>query len=605
MKNRLSSYFIFLCALMFFSIAIHANNPTTTAINSEAGVKLDNTSHTKSLETQVADLQKEMNLLKRQLKLTQKKKEKPNQLVAQIDNVQLDYGDPGTGANSEQNTTSSTTAKKIKTIRALKAKIRAKRSSTTGNTAAQNQNTTTNANINTNATITSATTPSEPDITRDTAPLTSKDLFANVSEQSQYLPFDLDVPGQAFVSTGPYVGVPIQYAGSNLIINSPSVNTDVQLLNIRKKIMQELKAMGGILTAEPYHSHLLLSGIVEVQANYTNPGGFPSTTDIDVTNSAVDFFAIGPSDWTLGFVELMFDNSRAINSAYRISNSRVFVNKAFITIGDFSKSPFYGSIGQYYVPFGTYSTVMVSDVLTKLLTRTKARALTIGFQQQYANAIYGSAYIFRGDSHATTAPKVGNGGLNFGYRFDMCGLKGDVGGGVIASITDSGGMQVGNGFIFYEQLVHRVPGYNARASFDIGEHFNVLGEYVTASTKFNPNDMTFNGHGAKPSAFDVEGAFSFYILEDRPSSIGIGYSHTNQALSLGLPLSRYALVFNTSLWRNTLQSLEFRFDRDYAEVDTANGPVGAIPTQGPCTSAACVGTGKGTKAVTAQFDYYF
>jgi hypothetical protein len=116
--------------------------------------------------------------------------------------------------------------------------------------------------------------------------------------------------------------------------------------------------------------------------------------------------------------------------------------------------------------------------------------------------------------------------------------------------------------------------------------------------------MSYNGHGAKPSALDTEASYSFYAWS-KPSSIGVGYGKSNQALSLNLPLARYSLVFNTSLWRNTLQSLEFRHDREYAASDTGNGPTGAETPTESCTSSVCSQTGKSDNAITAQFDYYF
>lgn len=442
-------------------------------------------------------------------------------------------------------------------------------------------------------------------ISETSPPLTGKTILKLISEEKTYLPFDLDVPGQSFVTTGPYVGVPIQFSGSSLIINSPSVNTDIQLLQIRKSITLQLRAMGENICREHYHSHLLLSGVVESQLSYINVGGRPSTSDIDVTNFSLDGFFMGPSNWTLGFFELMYDNGLDERRLYRVGFSRVILNKAFVTLGDFLITPWYMSFGQFYVPFGTYSSQMVSDTLTKLLARTKARALLGGIYQQGENAFYGSAFIFRGDTHANSVPKINNGGINAGVKFKYQMLSGNVGASYITNIGDSAGMQLGNGFAFFEQIVHRVPAYDVRGILNIGEAITVLGEFIWSSTRFNPNDMSFNGHGAKPSALDFQAAYSFLILDDKPSSLGIGYGKTNQALSLGIPLTRTSIVFNTSLFRNTLQSLELRRDRTYAASDFANGPTGAQTFPGQCTASTCTQSGKAINAITAQFDYYF
>lgn len=423
------------------------------------------------------------------------------------------------------------------------------------------------------------------------------------SGSTVYLPFDPDVPGQALVSSGPYVGNNFQFAGSDLIVNSPSVNTDVQLLSIRKNITSHLNAIRTEMDLAPAHSHVLLSGVIEGQANYTHFGEGPSTSDINVSNVSLDTTIFGPSDWILGYVELSYNDGTPMSdvfvstSNFRTGNSRVYVNKAFVTLGNFNCSPLYATLGQYYVPFGTYSSVMVSDPLTKLLARTKARALTLGIQQQGPNAFYASGYGFAGDTHEDSgSPRINNGGINLGYKFDAGFFKGNVGGGVIGNIADSVGMQAGTGFQYAENIAHRVPAYDLRASLSLGDHIDLIGEYIAATKEFGLNDMTFNNDGAQPTAYDLEASYSFTIFDNKPSSVGVGFGKSSQALALGIPLTRTSVVFNTSLMRNTVQSLEFRHDQEYANTDVATGAG---------NSFVASQSGKADNAVTAQFDYYF
>ncbi|MES2219031.1 MAG: LbtU family siderophore porin [Pseudomonadota bacterium] len=427
----------------------------------------------------------------------------------------------------------------------------------------------------------------------------------------QSFPIDLDVPGRSFVSTGPYIGVPLLYSGGNLIINSPSVNEDVTLLNMRKAIRMRLNALGR--PHEDGHSHLLLSGIIEGQVSYTDPGNGPTNSDITLSTAELDGYLLGPSDWLSGLFAFAYDersgpSEGSLNNNARVLNSRVFLSKAFITVGNFIESPIYGTIGQLYVPFGTYSSNMISSPLTQILGRTKARAIVLGFQQRGDNALYAAGYIFKSDTYTGSTNRVNNGGFNIGYRFAAIGMNGDVGGGVIANIADSLHMQdngfsspyfggfgsVGNG---NEQIAHRVPAMNVRGMVALGSSIDLLGEYIGAINSFSENDLTFNSHGAKPKAINLEGAYTFEAF-GRPTSIALGYGKSWDGLALNLAMQRFSVEFNTSWWKDTLQSLEFRHDQNYAESSYSTG-TSTNPT------VPLFGTGKPDNMVTAQFDMYF
>lgn len=444
-----------------------------------------------------------------------------------------------------------------------------------------------------------------------------------------YLPVDLDVPGQSFVSSGPYIGIPLEYSGSNLIINSPNVNEDITLLNIRKNISQRLVALGR--PAESLGSHILLSGIIESQALYRSAGGGENnSSDIDLTTVNLDAYILGPSNWTSGLVELSYDNNigtetGAFSANDRIKNSRVFVNKAFVVLGDFQQSPFYASFGQMYVPFGVYSTTMVSSPLTKILGRTQARALVVGYKEQAENSLNVSAYIFHGPSYVDDHPnRINNGGINIDYAFRMRKVHADVGAGVIGNIADSQGLQyTGNnnnvpplfgGFsgpvetftdpeeddevvqvsTGSEELDHRVPAYDVHALLGIGDNIQVIGELVAAATTFNADDLSFNGEGAQPLAWNIEAVYNIPRFK-KPTSISVGYQRSRDALAIGLPEKRISMAINTSYWKNTLQTLEIRHDINYSDDDTSSGS--EVP--GPS------GGGHPVNMVTFQFDYYF
>ncbi|MEN9917123.1 MAG: hypothetical protein RLY40_1055 [Pseudomonadota bacterium] len=435
-------------------------------------------------------------------------------------------------------------------------------------------------------------------------PISSNETAAHQSLITSLHPFF--IIGTPVISS-PFIGINSEYNASDLVVNQPYVNEDLYLLQQRKEIYNYLIKNCHPLSNTPVVN---LSGKIESQIFHTSHfGNFQnnSATDIDLTGIELDT-EILVNQWVTGLIAFVYDNAPPMNmSPRRIDNSNVFLERGFLTIGNLARFPLYATMGQFYMPFGQYSSSMISDPFTKTLGRTKARALQLGFSKQFndENNLNLSAFVFRGPSRTSLDNNgLRNYGANAEYIFTKPKWNIDIAGSYIRSIADSLGMQhngntgPGNfaGFATNNntEILNPVPGLDGRGTLSIGA-FSLTGEYVTASRSFAQPVLSFDGKGAKPEAFHTEAAYKFNVLE-KPSAIIIGYDQSKDALGLLIPKKRYIATASTSIWKDTIESLEFRHDIDYSATDVATGQSGFNPING---------TGKSGNTITLQVGLYF
>ena len=276
------------------------------------------------------------------------------------------------------------------------------------------------------------------------------------------------------------------------------------------------------------------------------------------------------SPYAYAFLAIDYDNSvkdPVLNgSGNVVNNSNFYLNRGFFTIGNLDKTPFYLTAGQMYVPFGYYGSYILSNPLTKVLGRTNTRAVELGYDnnKQGFNA---SVYVFDGaaDANNNNGSTINNWGANTGYNFKL-GEFILVNLGFINDISSSQGLQqTGGGSGSFqgfaassatESLQHYVPGLDINGVISRGPLY-FLGEGVTATRSYAPADLQFNGSGATPKAMHLEGGYIFKVFDKR-SVLALAYDQSWQGLPLGLPKNSYIAAFNISIWKNTVETLEFR-----------------------------------------------
>ncbi|ASQ44688.1 FlxA-like family protein [Legionella clemsonensis] len=404
------------------------------------------------------------------------------------------------------------------------------------------------------------------------------------------------------VITSPYTGDRPAFDGSDYIVNISSINRDIRLMEQRRRVYRAYEQIGYPIPNIPI---IALSGKAEPVADITRPYIGDTTGDINLGSSELDMAAL-LNDKVEAFMSIAYDDTPPAIGGTRVENSTFFLNQGFVNIGNLDLTPYYFTAGQLYVPFGRYSSSMVSSPLPLRLARTKSRPFIFGYKSQTTSGPFAALYGFRSD---TTDGHSGVGGVNAGYAIHYGNTNGEIGASYIGSIADSAGMQdtgsaPGTTFGGFgsptngSEAVHKVPGVGVHGTISI-DRYNFTAEWVAAAEAFRPQDLSFNGHGARPQAGQLEAGVTFMAF-NKPASFALGYQWTQQALALNLPQHRIAGVFNISIWKDTVESLEYRHDIDYNRNQFANGiaPPGAV-------NLNTVGTGQASDSVVAQIGVYF
>jgi hypothetical protein len=386
------------------------------------------------------------------------------------------------------------------------------------------------------------------------------------------------------VVIAPYVGDHVAFNALDLIVNYSSYNEDLRLLQLRQQMFQQYQQQN---IPAPDAPMLMLSGKVEAQAAYQNTYSGTHTSSLNLSSAELDLIpTIG--EWASGFIALGYDDAATLNNLSAVQNSRVQVKKAFLTFGNLNQFPLYATIGQFNVPFGAYASNMISDTIPQDIFQTRARALLLGYEGKSGQGPYAEIFAFNGDTNTNQNNNINNVGANVGFNFTRGTFSGDLGVSGIANVADSLSMQNTGSPAFQgfaiptvanqtPEFLHRqVPGAALHGSVGLG-NFSLLAEYIGATSPFDQQDMTFNNHGAEPRAMNVEAAYSFPVFGGKPGAISAGYGRSWDAVALGVPESRYIASFTTSLWRDTIEEIEFRHDINYNSSDVASAQSVNIP----------------------------
>lgn len=330
----------------------------------------------------------------------------------------------------------------------------------------------------------------------------------------------------------------------------PSLGPDDVLEEKVTKILRhkEKEKIENEVFGHKINKYVDFNGLVEVAGSYSN--NFADESESKFELATVELGFVGKmTDWATAHLTFLYEEG---------GDDKVLVDDAHIFIGNIDKFPVYLNAGRQYVPFGNFTSNMISDPLTLEIAETQETALQLGFA---ANGAYGCVFAFNGDTNEDSGDSlIEQYGANLGYTFERDNFALDVGVSYMNSMGDTDGL---SGILKDQNLFESdyVDGFGAYAVSSLGP-VRLIGEYITALDSFE--DAVHSVH-SQPMAFNLEAAYDF-SLGKIESTLALAYQGTDDMAGT-LPETRILGTLALGIFNSTTLAFEYTHDEDFDEAD--------------------------------------
>ena len=355
------------------------------------------------------------------------------------------------------------------------------------------------------------------------------------------------------VTTSAIWGVISEYDGSDLIVSYSSMNQDLMLLKHRAKGYWR-NGKNNINSPS-----IQLSGALEAQASFEK---FTDSTNSDINLSTFELDVLAEiNPWVSALASINYNDS-ATAELDRTKHSSLYLKRAFITLGKLKKSKLYSTVGQLYMPFGRYSSLMLTSPIVVSMGRTTGRGAILGYYgiDTNNNGLNGSIYLMQAKtSTSKNINKLNDFGLNANWTHNYSDTNNiQIGSSWTHNLADSDHIRVVlNDADALHKLNKSLSGINFYTIIGIKD-WRLGAEYTSALNNLIADSVDYDRFSS--IHLEIDKAFGSTAI---PSNLFLSYDQSWNAQSIQLPKNSWSVGAYSHLWKNTLQALEFRHNNNY------------------------------------------